>query len=832
MRLKTFLAFFLTAAFCVSPAVVLAAEEKPETKFFHVDSINGTRWADTVVVYRGIPTNGQNQWGQNLVVNAEGVVTRKIPGGDMAGRDLAVPEGGLILTGTGDIGKEIYNAAQVGWHVAFDEYTMTAFISKGEPDPFFEHAVKATGTNGTRWAKSLVIYDRGETTGTNAYGYEVSVNDRGYVTVSGGNDSAIPKGGYVISAIEPENKMELATFFPVGTRVERDGLNIRAVYDAGCLRETVNGEIERLSEEILKAEKELRLADIEEVRTGIGKLDVGSVNTLSGRNELIRQVGKLREQLYERRAVEVRAVWYRPTERTVEEISATVNRMAESGINELILDGASGSGALVTLPEGSPFHRDPTAVKFDLVKEYIKRCHEKGIRLTMIMAVMSNHLVDGHEDWYSLNQNGEIGDESFYSPDCVEYRDAFYALIGHILQNYDIDGLQLDYIRYPYSDGSSDYGFDANTVDAFCKKTGKTKSDIDSLKTKLKSSPIWNEWRNYKTEQITGWVRDLSGIVSELRPDVVLSASVAATGNKNNYCQDANAWADDGIVDALYPMSYAEGINQFSVDRYIDSFKDKGCLVMGCGAYMSLTDNDVLEQTANSSLCGSDGVAYFEWSAYLSHGFAELLENGLFSSKAVHFFDKEAVGKYIETAKKRFELYDKRNSKNLSKIIEPLNAFSTEKDIRSCMEKAGAKAGVEVSGYLLQDLSHALRALRSAKGERPSDGPGKTPDDKSSEDPGVSDDPDPESSAEPAEASDPSGDPEPSAEPEPVSSVSSDEESRPAEQSAAESTGKPSESSEPSSGSGGLPLPAWIAIGVGAAGLIAAAVVLILKKKK
>ncbi|MBO4367058.1 MAG: hypothetical protein J5843_05315, partial [Clostridia bacterium] len=180
----------LFAALCCAAAPLCGnvRAEAEETFIFHVDSVNGTRWADTLVVYRGIERDGQNEWGYNVLVDRSGVITGKIPGGDTAGKDLAVPEGGMIVSGTGDIGKEVYSRAQIGGRVFFDDYSMNVYVSEDEPDPYYSQTVNATHFNGVRYAGRLVIYDRsGESTGTNPYGYEVCVSKDGRVISAGGN---------------------------------------------------------------------------------------------------------------------------------------------------------------------------------------------------------------------------------------------------------------------------------------------------------------------------------------------------------------------------------------------------------------------------------------------------------------------------------------------------------------------------------------------------------------------------------------------------------------------------------------------------------------------
>ena len=67
------------------------ASAEEDTVVITIDSVNGTRWADTMVVYKGRPTTQQNEWGWNVLVSAEGVATEKIAGGDGRGKNLAIP---------------------------------------------------------------------------------------------------------------------------------------------------------------------------------------------------------------------------------------------------------------------------------------------------------------------------------------------------------------------------------------------------------------------------------------------------------------------------------------------------------------------------------------------------------------------------------------------------------------------------------------------------------------------------------------------------------------------------------------------------------------------
>ena len=55
------------------------------------------------------------------------------------------------------------------------------------------------GMNSYRDVDMLIVYNTAGTTGTNEWGYEVTVGKNGKVTSVGGNNNKIPEGGFVLS---------------------------------------------------------------------------------------------------------------------------------------------------------------------------------------------------------------------------------------------------------------------------------------------------------------------------------------------------------------------------------------------------------------------------------------------------------------------------------------------------------------------------------------------------------------------------------------------------------------------------------------------------------
>ena len=164
MKLKKFISTLLFVCLLVAtPNITTAAAN--ETSMFYIDSINGTRWQDYLCVYQDREHTGQNQWGQNIIVNSNGIVTEKIPAGDSRGRNLAIPKGGMIVSGTGDVAKQMYDSAKIGGKCLFDEYSMRVYFSEGEINPFYTKSLTITGYNSVRYENTVIIYNHsGKTT--------------------------------------------------------------------------------------------------------------------------------------------------------------------------------------------------------------------------------------------------------------------------------------------------------------------------------------------------------------------------------------------------------------------------------------------------------------------------------------------------------------------------------------------------------------------------------------------------------------------------------------------------------------------------------------------
>lgn len=143
------------------------------------------------------------------------------------------------------------------------------------------------------------------------------------------------------------------------------------------------------------------------------------------------------------------------------------------------------------------------------------------------------------------------GDTYYLDPGVPGTADYLVRICHEIVERYDVDGIHLDYIRYP--EGATSFA-DAPTFKRYAPK-GQAK----------------NAWRK---DNITRIVRHLYNDIHTLKPWVRISSSpVGKYADLARYSsrgwnardavhQDAEGWMHEGIHDILFPMMYFDG-NQF-----------------------------------------------------------------------------------------------------------------------------------------------------------------------------------------------------------------------------------------------------------------------------
>lgn len=178
------------------------------------------------------------------------------------------------------------------------------------------------------------------------------------------------------------------------------------------------------------------------------------------------------------------------------------------------------------------------------------------------------------EQRLQVSSNG-ITNEQWLCPSHPANQQLEIDAMIEVATNYDIDGIHLDYIRYPgptacFCDGCRSR-FQQSTGIAI----GNWPSDV------LPKGEHSAKWTEFRQAQITAVVAAISLRVREVRPRIKISAAVFRNwlSDRNTVGQDWKAWCDSGYLDFVCPMDYTEDSGAFErlVKRQLDWAGDVPC---------------------------------------------------------------------------------------------------------------------------------------------------------------------------------------------------------------------------------------------------------------
>ncbi len=173
------------------------------------------------------------------------------------------------------------------------------------------------------------------------------------------------------------------------------------------------------------------------------------------------------------------------------------------------------------------------------------------------------HVFNQRPDWMTRNREDELWDGRTYvlDPGHPEVQDHLFAIAMELVENYDVDGIHFDYIRYR----TPEWGYNEVAVERFNRLRGREGLPEER-------DPAWMQFRR---DEVTALLRRVFLAVKEKNPGVTVSAATItwapgpatdddwpATAAHRRVLQNWAAWMEEGILDINMPMAY------FEDDRY------------------------------------------------------------------------------------------------------------------------------------------------------------------------------------------------------------------------------------------------------------------------
>ena len=353
---------------------------------------------------------------------------------------------------------------------------------------------------------------------------------------------------------------------------------------------------------------------------------------------------------------EVRALWVVRTSLTSPaSIQTMVNAAKASGFNTLLVQ-IRGRGdayyqhALEPRPAALAAQAD-----FDPLETTIARAHAAGLQVHAWISVnlvasavdlpgAREHVVYRHPEWLMVPRalvsdladvdvhgpeflgrlaryvRGHKDVEGLYlspmAPGAAEYTS---SIVRDIADRYAIDGVHLDYIRYP--DAEFDYSREALTAFRRSLLNDLSVADQKRYDARMTADPlIYTEafperWHAFRTAKLSALVAQIAQAVKRVRPAARVSAAVmpdlaeAAT----SWMQNWRDWLTRDLVDVVCPMAYTTDASTFAAQvTAARAAAGSHAIWAGIGAYR-LSSAQILENIQTARRLGANGVILFSY---------------------------------------------------------------------------------------------------------------------------------------------------------------------------------------------------------------------------
>ena len=230
---------------------------------------------------------------------------------------------------------------------------------------------------------------------------------------------------------------------------------------------------------------------------------------------------------------------------SAEGVEGHVARLADAGFDLIIPCVKNPPGAVDFLTDVADVNDDYP--QWDPLKVLIEQCRQRGIRVHPWFCVFvegeKSRLLREHPEYEAKNE----GDSKLRWACAMrpEVQDYLHNLYVSLAERYQPDGLHLDYIR----------------TGGLCKcdycKQQMAEQGVD-IEDAAWATPPFERWTQWRTGRITDFVRRMRRYTAE--HDLELSAAVFRDYPQSvpSQGQDWVAWADEGLVELLFPMNYDE----------------------------------------------------------------------------------------------------------------------------------------------------------------------------------------------------------------------------------------------------------------------------------
>ncbi len=445
---------------------------------------------------------------------------------------------------------------------------------------------------GYRGSGQLIIYrpKYGKYTYTNEYGKEATVRNGRVISFNGAN-SRIPADGYVISGHGKAKKWINENIIEGAyVKIDPDTMTIESVITPQSYLFKAQRLINEAKNIIIEYKKTLpnyqyaraqKYYDVSREKLEKAKYHITKENYKKALKDIYASLILAENSFYNAVPAvgnEFHGIWLRPVENNRSEIVKTLKKLKKTGIENIFLE---------TFYQGYTIFPSSTMEKYGLsaqrqefrgwdpLKTWIKEAHERDMKVHIWFQAFyagnddisksPGHPLFVYPDWANV-QRKNIGKDTpqpfksehngyFFDPANHMVRRFLTDIITEIAASYNIDGLNIDYVRYPKSLSpnfpgylNSTWGYTKYARDEFEKKYGKDPAGLSV------NHSLWPKWIAYRQNKVDMFVSEVNSITKD--KDILVSAVIFPDIRKTSVTklQDWQKWVVNSYIDAVTPL--------------------------------------------------------------------------------------------------------------------------------------------------------------------------------------------------------------------------------------------------------------------------------------
>lgn len=248
------------------------------------------------------------------------------------------------------------------------------------------------------------------------------------------------------------------------------------------------------------------------------------------------------------------------------------------------------------------------------------------------------HVLNRRPDWVTVDRGGrslwDYGWEEaqihvparMLDPGVPAVQQFVLDVVLEVVDTYAVDGIHLDYVRYP----SRRFGYHPDSLARFVEEHGFDPMALERDAVSFVAAhgreefqrrlDLWDDWRR---AQVTSLVERIGRAVASRGGQNVFSVAVGADAGDafTERLQSWPAWVERGLVDALFVMAYSADTARVAeqVQHAVSLGKAAGVPVYaGLGVYLLNGDTDLLRRQLDvAQSAGAAGIAVFSYDTLL-----------------------------------------------------------------------------------------------------------------------------------------------------------------------------------------------------------------------